>query len=205
MGLAVRLPFLPGYRQRGAGGCSMYGLVNKALEDLVCAQFGEETWDRMVEVAGIEEVGFISVDTYDDQITYRLVEAGTQVLGLSACQLLEAFGEHWTRYTAEEGYGDLMLSFGTNMGDFLTNLNDLHVRVTTTLPQLRPPHFQAQRLPDGKIELIYKSERPGLAPMVVGLLRGLGKRFGHEVEIEHTGLQADAGYDTFLITCKDAA
>ncbi|MBK8003421.1 MAG: hypothetical protein IPK12_05590 [Gemmatimonadetes bacterium] len=36
----------------------MYGMVNKAMEEMVVARYGEATWERIREVAGVEvEVG----------------------------------------------------------------------------------------------------------------------------------------------------
>lgn len=32
----------------------MYGMVNKAVEGLVCQQFGEEAWEAIKERAGVE-------------------------------------------------------------------------------------------------------------------------------------------------------
>ena len=32
----------------------MYGLVNRAVEDLVCTNFGEETWEKIKEKAGVD-------------------------------------------------------------------------------------------------------------------------------------------------------
>ncbi|HIC45101.1 MAG TPA: heme NO-binding protein, partial [Sulfurimonas sp.] len=31
----------------------MYGLVNKAIEDLICEKFGEEKWEEILEDADI--------------------------------------------------------------------------------------------------------------------------------------------------------
>ena len=38
----------------------MYGIVNKAIQDLVIANFGEEKWKNILDRSGIEEDFFIS-------------------------------------------------------------------------------------------------------------------------------------------------
>ncbi|WP_392535181.1 heme NO-binding domain-containing protein [Nostoc sp. C117] len=87
----------------------MYGLVNKAIQDMICKNYGEETWETIKQKAGLEDVDFfISMDTYSDDITYRLVEAACGVFGMPAEDILKAFGEYWVTYTAEEGYGELL-------------------------------------------------------------------------------------------------
>ena len=46
----------------------------------------------------------------------------------------------------------------------------------------------------------YHSEREGLAPMVVGLLKGLGKRFETLVEVTHDKVRGEGSdHDEFVI------
>lgn len=51
----------------------MYGLVNKAIEELVLATHGEEAWDQISKKAGVHSDVFISNESYPDEVTYRLV------------------------------------------------------------------------------------------------------------------------------------
>ena len=104
----------------------MYGLINRAVKGLVTEQFGSEAWDRIRVRAGIEEEDFISMESYDDAVTYRLVEAASETLELPAETILEAFGEYWTVYTIEEGYGDLVSLMGSTLNEFLDNLSSQH-------------------------------------------------------------------------------
>ena len=97
--------------------------------------------------------------------------------------VLEAFGEYWILYTAEEGYGELMESGGSTLREFLGNLNDMHGRVETVFPQMRLPQFDVQDIAPGHYRVAYSSEREGLAPMVRGLLKGLDQRFGEKVDV----------------------
>ena len=160
----------------------MYGLVNKAIEDLVTKDHGDDTWDTITQKAGIEEGGFISMEPYDDQLTYRLVGAASEVLEVPVDALLEGFGEFWTTFTAEEGYGDLLDMSGGSFLEFLANLDDLHVRVGLSFPDLKPPSFTLETIDPSLHKLHYRSGRAGLAPMVIGLIRGLAKRFDVNVE-----------------------
>ncbi len=56
----------------------MYGLVDRAIEDLVCARFGGDTWKRVRRRAGIAEAVFSSRVPYLDQATYQLAGAASQ-------------------------------------------------------------------------------------------------------------------------------
>ena len=57
--------------------------------------------------------------------------------------------------------------------------------------------FEA-RTPRGTLRLRYTSTRPGLASLVVGLLRGLGKMFAEDLQIVHER-SVGAGCEEFLI------
>lgn len=178
----------------------MYGLVNRAIEQLVVSMQGEAGWRGVCAHAGMAADGFVSMQGYDDEITYRLVGAVSKRLDLPAEQVLEAFGEYWIRYTADEGYGSMLKAGGNSLREFLGNLNEMHGRVETVFPHMRLPLFRVQDLGDSSYQLFYASEREGLAPMVIGLVKGLAKRFDQAVEIEHVHAKTSVDdEDVFVI------
>lgn len=178
----------------------MYGMVNKAMEELVCQQFGEPTWQRVLAAARIDEAAFVSMQAYPDAVTYDLVGAASHVLEVPAAELLETFGEYWTRYTVSEGYGEMMAMFGSSLREFLGNLDRMHARIAMGFTDLRPPAFRVDDLPEESAMLLhYHSDREGLAPMVFGLLRGSATRFSENVEISQVGHRAELGHDVFRI------
>ena len=177
----------------------MYGLVNKAVEDLVRTRFGADVWEQIRTRAGIGVDSFISMDPYPDDVTYKLVGAASEVLDLPAAVVLEAFGEFWIRYTAKEGYGEMFSLFGSNFGEFLHSLDALHTHIGLTFSELRPPTFHCEDLGEGEYLLSYFSTREGLAPMMLGLIKGLGTTFHRHVEVEHVKSRAEFGHDVFHI------
>ena len=178
----------------------MYGLVNQAIEDFVKRGFGDVAWKEIKDNAGVNLEMFVSMDSYPDDVTYKLVGAATEVLKLDAAEILEAFGEHWVLYTAQEGYGQMLSMFGSSLEEFLLNLDNLHSHVGLTFPALRPPSFQVERIEgDPGLLLHYRSERVGLAPMVIGLLKGLGRRFSQDIEVRQTAHRGPADHDIFRI------
>ena len=181
----------------------MYGLVNKAIKDMVCEHFGEDIWKTIQQKAEVDTDIFLSMDAYPDDVTHRLVKAASVVLGMSATEILQAFGEYWVLYTAQEGYGEMMDMAGDNLPNFLQNLDNLHARVGLIFPQLKPPSFQCADIQEDSLHLHYHSTRPGLAPMVKGLLKGLGERFQTEVDITQTSSREQgAEHDEFTIDFK---
>lgn len=179
----------------------MYGLVNLAIEGLVKSNYDDETWVKICDEAGANaHDGFIGMDQYPDSVTYDLVAAAAKVLDTPAEDLLEAFGSYWIEYTAKQGYGDLLDMSGDTLEEFLENLDELHARVMMTFSNLQPPSFQVEHVDDSTVTLHYLTERPGLAPMVRGLLKGLASRFDTTIEIELTESRSEgADHDVFTV------
>lgn len=184
----------------------MYGLINKAVHDLVVSKFGESTWTEIARKAGVTDPNFISMEKYPDEVTYKLVGAASEVLKAPAEQILEAFGEYWTVYSAEAGFGHLLEFAGNNLVDFLKNLDNMHTRVALTFPKLEPPSFRVSDITDSSLRLHYFSKRPGLAPVAKGMVMGLGKRFDTPVKVTLDRSRADGhDHDEFIVIYGDAA
>ena len=169
----------------------MYGLINVAIRDLVTSQFGEDAWAGVLQKSGVDETAFIRMQENDDEITYALIGAVSEQLDLPPCQVMQSFGEYWTKFTADEGYGPLLDSAGATLPEFLQNLDELHTRVGTMYPGLKPPSFQCSNISEKSLDVHYRSEREGLEPLVVGLMQGVGKRFELLVKVEQTVLRSE--------------
>ena len=179
----------------------MYGMVNKAVEDMVILKHGEVVWEQIKAKAGVEVDVFMSNESYADDITYKLVGAASQVLQVATEQILMEFGEHWVLYTAKDGYGGLMSAAGKTLPEFMRNLPNFHSRMTMVFPKLQPPHFECTEIRERSLKLHYHSHRQGLAPFVVGLMRGLGKKFNTPVTILQTAIKSQgADHDIFEVT-----
>ncbi|MCF7732343.1 MAG: heme NO-binding domain-containing protein [Akkermansiaceae bacterium] len=155
----------------------MYGLVNKAIGELVVGGFGKANWEAIKARAGVDEDVFISNQGYPDELTYQLVGAAAEVLKLTAEQVLVAFGEHWVLHTSMRNYGPMMKSGGKTLREFLINLPNFHTRVAMIYPKLAPPRFECTEVTETSLHLHYMTHRPGLTAFVSGLLQGLGKLY----------------------------
>lgn len=165
----------------------MYGLVNKAIKDLVVSNYGNEKWQEICKLSDFDEEGFVGMSSYPDKLTYDLVKNASIVLKADSNIILEAFGEYWIRYTAEEGYGDLLNMAGNSFPEFLDNLDLLHFRINNIMPDLKAPQFTTRNSQEKSIELEYRSHRNGFIPMLYGLIKGLGKRF--DLNVSTTQIQ----------------
>lgn len=163
----------------------MYGLVNRAIEGMVCDSYGPATWETIKTRAGVDVPVFVSNESYPDEVTYQLVGAASEVLQSPAEEILKAFGEYWVLNTALKAYGPLMHTGGRTLKDFLMYLPHFHVRVQAIFPKLAPPEFSCENVGDDSLDLHYKTGRPaGLEPFVEGLVRGLAKMFETPVDVK---------------------
>jgi hypothetical protein len=173
----------------------MYGMVNDAVRGLVKEAFGEESWTQIHTKAGVPE-SFEPMQSYDDAVTYGLVGAAVEVLGMEASDILHAFGVYWVEKVATVHYADLMSKTGTNFVGFVKNLDHMHQRITATFPNYSPPSFRVIDVNDQEIQVDYYSKREGLLPFVEGLFEGLSIHFEEPIVISHV---AD---DSHPLPCK---
>ena len=181
-------------------GIDMYGLINEAVQGLVTENFGQEAWVKICAKAGLDHTEFVSMQQYPDSETYDLVGAASTVLGMTPELILETFGRYWVQYVGSQAYGELMDAAGTSLGEFLENLDHMHSRVMISYPSLRPPSFRVMSNTEHEIILHYSSERPGLCPLVVGLLYGLADRFETRIEVDSLDGTEEGVTGVFKIT-----
>ncbi|MEI7965495.1 MAG: heme NO-binding domain-containing protein [Chitinophagaceae bacterium] len=162
----------------------MYGIVNKAIEELVTENFGAEKWALIKKRSGVDIDFFLSNEPYDDAITFQLAIAVSEEMNMPLSSVLEAFGEWWVLRTGKEKYGALMEAGGNGLKEFLLNLPVFHNRVLLIYPKLTPPEFKITDVEDNNLCLHYFSKREGLQDFVRGLLIGLGKMYHTPTTIE---------------------
>ncbi|MCG8308471.1 MAG: heme NO-binding domain-containing protein [Cytophagales bacterium] len=178
----------------------MYGIVNKAIEDLIKENFGEDKWDIIKERSGVDIDFFLSNEPYDDDITYKLAIAASEEMKIPLEKVLEALGEWWVLRTSQEKYGGLMEAGGNSLKEFLINLPTFHHRVMLIYPKLTPPEFKTSDIQDRSIYIHYFSKRKGLQEFVRGLLSGLGKMYDTPVIIELLESRSDgADHEVFKV------
>ncbi len=160
----------------------MYGLVNGSLKRMVIDGHGVDVWQQVLSAAKIDDDFYVANESYPDAVTYQLVMAGAEVLGVPVSDLLRQFGVHWILNTAAKSYADLM-NAGQTLEEFLLYLPTLHGRVELVYPHLRPPQFACHEREGNRMRVEYRSDREALAPFVVGLLEGLATHFDESVSV----------------------
>ncbi|XP_077998741.1 guanylate cyclase soluble subunit beta-2-like, partial [Glandiceps talaboti] len=125
-----------------------------------------------------ESNSFVTYQHYDDVITFKIVGAVSEVLGLDTSVVLEVFGEYFMEYVIRLGYGNLLRTLGHDLKSFLEGLDFLHfVYLKMTFKEMDAPSFRCSETEDGTLLLHYYSNRKGLEPIVVGVVKAAARIF----------------------------
>lgn len=190
----------------------MLGWINDCVEKLVISKFGLEAWHTIKRKAGctVPDGGFYKLDVYTDKSTVDLVVAATEVSGLSAEVVLETFGAFFVEYVRDEGYENLLLCQGSNLKDFMANINAMHQHLQDTFPKkMIMPQFWVEddESGDGSLLLHYNSKRGSLlAPVAKGVVVQIAScQFGYDIEMKRLRTQGEDGADftSWRITTVD--
>lgn len=176
----------------------MYGIVTKAIGDLIVSTYGEDRWEAVRAKAGLEDEYLVSTEPYPDEVAYGLISAACDILECPVDAFMVRFGEHWILETGAACYGPLLKSGGATLREFLLNLPHFHTRVVLLYPRLQPPEFACTDVTENSLRLHYFTARPGLTNFMVGLLRGLSQHYETPISIVLSAAKAEgADHDIF--------
>lgn len=176
----------------------MYGLVNQAIEDLVRTNYSDQAWHDVQLAAGVENLVFVNEHSYSDDLTFKLIHAACEVFMQSPEILLRLFGRHWIMYTGREGWHEFFDVSCTGVISFLEQLDNMHEKVLAAMPEASPPKIELIETPDG-YELVYISERVGLALFFQGIVEGLAEFYDEPWVVDQIQTQSEDGTDRFRL------
>ncbi|CAD6199505.1 unnamed protein product [Caenorhabditis auriculariae] len=114
---------------------------------------------------------------YSDQDTYILVDSVSVVIKVTRDQVWELYGAFLITYSMEIGWDELVRALSPNLKGFLDNLDALHYFIDHVVfkANLRGPSFRCEENADGTLMLHYFTGRPGLYPIVKGVVKEVAK------------------------------
>lgn len=71
-------------------------------------------------------------------------------------------GSHFIKYISLNGYDKIMAGLGTNLHDFLVNIDFLHLHLSNTFDGIKSPSFRVSHNHQGTMKLLYSSPRKGI-------------------------------------------
>ena len=175
----------------------MKGIIFNLVEEVVTGSYGADTWDSLLEAAGLDG-SYTSLGSYPDDHLFRLVGAASAVLSVPPDEVvrligIEALGLLAARYPAFfEGH--------TSALSFLLTLNDIiHPEVRKLYPGADVPDFDFEASEDGVLVIGYRSKRQ-LCALAEGFIVGSARHYGERVEITQPSC-LKRGDDNCLIRC----
>lgn len=157
----------------------MKGVIFNVVEEVVTERFGADTWDALLERAGVDGA-YTSLGNYEDDEVVRIVSAASKALELSAEEVLRFLGA--AGFARLAGRYPRFLEGHTTSRTVFGNLNGvIHPQVLVLYPGATVPDF-GFRSTDRRIELTYRSAR-GLCHLAEGLAEGAAQYFGETVAI----------------------
>jgi len=159
----------------------MKGIVFNLLEEIVVREHGEETWELLLDRAGVAGV-YTSLGNYPDADLTALVGAAAEALDLPADDVVRWFGRHAlpllaARYPA-------LFEPHTDARSFVLTLNEIiHPEVRKLYPGAETPAFSFDASQPDRLVMDYRSSRR-LCAFAEGLLLGAADHYGQTIAIE---------------------
>jgi hypothetical protein len=166
-------------KERADRRLTLKGIVFNLLEEIVAAQYGEDTWDDLLDDAGLDG-SYTSLGNYADEDLMQLVAAASVRLELPADDFVRWFGRSATPIFKQR-YPDLFAPYNSTLPFVLTLNEIIHPEVRKLYPGADVPVFDF----DTSSEVLvmgYSSSRK-LCAFAEGLLQGAGDVFGEQVTI----------------------
>ena len=159
----------------------MKGVIFNVVQEAVEAEFGADTWDAILDKAGVTGA-YTSLGNYEDAQLVAIVGAAAAALGKDVPATLRWVGER--AFTPLAARHPAYLEGHTGLKSFLPALNSIiHPEVLKLYPDSIVPQFDLETLDDDHIAMVYRSPR-ALPDLAVGLALGAARHFGETWEAE---------------------
>lgn len=166
------------------------------VEDVVVDAFGADTWDDLLEAAGLDGA-YTSLGNYDDADLGTIISAAVEALSMPRPDILRFVGrEAFARLAAR--YPDYPSGLASSR-DLLHRLDDvIHPQVLDLYPGAHPPAFDAVDRSADEMLLVYRSARQ-LCHLAEGLVTGAASAHGETVEVHQTRCVLDGAPECHIV------
>lgn len=165
----------------------MYGMIHRAIYELMAAHHHESEWEAIRSVLNIDPEGMIGTVVYPDAQTFELVENAALAMRIAPDDFLQRLGHFWITFAEQGSYRHILDFTGRDLPSFIKRLDLMHQTVVSAMPHAIVPSFTLVEEQPEALTVDYRSSREGLEPFVAGLFYGLLDRFGHTGSITQVG------------------
>lgn len=161
----------------------MKGIIFNLLETVVTREYGEATWEALLEGSGVDG-SYTSVGSYPDEQLFALVGEASKVTGKDPDDLVRWFGRAALPLLAERY--PVFFEPHHDARSFILTLNEvIHPEVRKLFPGAYAPSFAFDESDGHSLGLSYYSHR-NLCSFADGLIDGTADFYGQAVSIEQT-------------------
>lgn len=165
----------------------MHGLVNRSIQLFVTTTYGQNTWERVTQLAGLDFTEFEAMMRYDEVYTPKLLNAAGQALSRARSDVMEDLGTFIVSDKSFEAVRRLLRFGGIDFVDFLYSLDDLDERVKMAVNDLILPKVELHAGDDGQFCLHCDGTIDGYGYVMMGVLRAMADDYGVLALLEHQG------------------
>lgn len=161
----------------------MKGIVFSLLEECVVGEYGEDTWDSLLESAGLDGA-YTSLGNYPDEQLGALVGAASDALSLPPDDIVRWYGRNAlpllaVRYPA-------LFERHDDVRSFVLTLNDIiHPEVRKLYPGADTPYFDFDSSSPDRLVMDYTSKRR-LCAFAEGLILGAADFYDERVVLSQS-------------------
>ena len=158
------------------------GIIFNLLEEVVTQEFGEDTWDQLLEAAQVDGT-FTSLGNYPDADLFKLVGAASAALKQPPDAIVRWFGVKALPLLAKK-YPAFFDKHPSTRSFILTLNGIIHPEVRKLYPGADTPDFEFDTSSPEVLVMIYRSKRK-LCSLVEGFAEGAADHFDEAVRIQH--------------------
>jgi len=177
----------------------MKGLVFAEFLEMVDAQFGLDTTEKIIELSDLPSGGaYTNVGTYDHSEIITLVSNLSKETGVDIKTLVVTFGHYLV-----ERFQTLFPKYFKNIDCTLSLLEKvngyIHVEVQKLYEDAELPEISTKRTPEGGLILNYKSAR-GMGDLAEGMINGAIDIFGAKYNCDRKELENEGAKQCIIFT-----
>lgn len=166
----------------------MHGMINRALQGFLVANYGDDFWAEVRDVAAVPVEGFEAMLSYPHQKTFACFAAACDLLHRSPNAVLEDIGTFCVTHPPLEPLRRLLRFGGSGFQEFLLSLEELADRGRLAIPDLEMPIITLEPLDPSSYRLRARWALPGIGPILLGALRAMADDYGALVLMRLDGI-----------------
>lgn len=166
----------------------MKGTILICLRDMLRNEknMNDDKWKNILEASGLQRhLTILPMSDIEDAIALNMFSEAQKSYYSNFIEMADAYGRYWCVVYAPKLYATVYAGV-TSAKQFLLKMDQVHVMVTSTMKNARPPRFTFETVSANTILVGYSSAR-GLIHLYAGLARGIGEYFNEKLDVKVLG------------------